>query len=185
MAPIVVIGILAAAAIKGGGFIWGASVFTSPLSEERRQHLLAHAETVLKKLEDSGRSPGPRKIASVRRDLALLSANVASGWTKPHEFRAAGRVANFMGWQHTRGAFAGVGELLRNSSGAFHTIYSDFLGKREHPALEAKVTIDLSGGSSWSSALRTAPAGRQCRAAADGARRSPRSVPCAGPSWRA
>ncbi len=142
MAPIVVIGVLTAVAIKGGGFIWGASVFTSPLSEERRQRLLDHAETVLKKLEDSSRSPGPRKIASVRRDLALLSANVARGWTTPHEFRAAGRVANFMGWQHTRGAFTGVGQLLRNSSGAFHTVYRDFFGKREYPALEAKVTVD-------------------------------------------
>ena len=31
----------------------------------------------------------------------------------------------------------------------------------------------------------TAPAGRRCRAAADSARRSPRSAPCAAPSWRA
>jgi hypothetical protein len=142
VAPIVVVGILAAAAIKGGSFIWGASVFTSPLSEERRQRLLDHAETVLKKLEEAGRSPGPAKVASVRRDLALMRANVARGWTKPHEFRAAGRVTNFMGWQHTRAAFVGAGELLRNSSGAFDTIYSDFFGKREHPILMVKGTID-------------------------------------------
>ena len=132
MAPIVVLGVLAAVAIKGGSFIWGASVSTSPLSEERRRHLLDHVETILKKLEEAGRSPGPAKVASVREDLALLRANVATGWTKPHEFRAATRLTNFMGWQHTKGAFAGVGELLRNSSGALGTVYGDWFGK-QHP----------------------------------------------------
>src|SRR5262249_44810806 len=56
MAPIVVLGVLAAIAVKGGSFIWGASVSTSPLSEARRRHLLDHADLVLKKLEEAGRS---------------------------------------------------------------------------------------------------------------------------------
>jgi hypothetical protein len=64
------------------------------------------------------------------------------GWTKPHEFRAACRVANFMGWQHTRGALAGVGGLLRNSSGAFHTVYSDFFGKWHHPVRQLNAAIE-------------------------------------------
>jgi hypothetical protein len=134
MAPIVVLGVLAAVALKGGSFIWGASVSTSPLSEERRRHLLDHVETILKKLDEAGRSPGAATVASVRHDLALLRENVAKGWTKPHEFRAATRVINFMGWEHTKGAFAGVGELLRNSSGSFDKVYGDWFGKRKQPA---------------------------------------------------
>ena len=134
MAPVVVLGILAAATIKGGSFIWAASIFTSPLSEHRRRQLLDHAETVLKKLEEVGPSPHSAKLASMRRDLALIRANVARGWTKPNEFRAASRVTNFMAWQHTRCAFAGIGELLRNTSGALDTVYGDFFGERNNPS---------------------------------------------------
>src|SRR5215472_2206479 len=103
MAPIVVLTVLAAIAFKGGSFIWGASVSTTPLSEERRRHLLDHADLVLQKLEDAGRLPGSGKAASVREDTALLRTNVAKGWTTPQEFRAATRVFNFMTWEHTKG----------------------------------------------------------------------------------
>jgi len=138
MAPIVILGVLAAIAFKGGSFIWGASVSTSPLSEERRRHLLDHADLVLKKLDDAGRLPGSGKAASVREDIALLRTNVAKGWTTPREFRAATRVFNFMTWEHTKGALAGVGELLRNSSDTFDTVYRDLIGNPEQPDARRK-----------------------------------------------
>jgi hypothetical protein len=133
MAPIVVLGVLAAIAFKGGSFIWGASVSTSPLSEARRRHLLDHADLVLKKLEEAGRSPGLGKAASVREDIALLRTNVARGWTTPREFRAATRVFNFMTWEHTKGGLAGLGELLRNSSSTFDRVYRDLFGDPKRP----------------------------------------------------
>jgi hypothetical protein len=133
MAPIFVLGVLAAVAFKAGSFIWGASVSTSPLSEARRRHLLDHADLVLKKLEDAGRSPGQGKTASVRQDIALLRTNVAKGWTTPQEFRAATRVFNFMTWEHTKGGLAGVGELLRNSSSTFDRVYRDLFGDPKPP----------------------------------------------------
>jgi hypothetical protein len=75
----------------------------------------------------------------VRDDIALLRTNVAKGWTTPQEFRAATRVFNFMAWEHTKGGLAGVGELLRNSSGTFDRVYRDLFGdpeRREAPRQE-------------------------------------------------
>jgi hypothetical protein len=145
MAPIVILGVLAAIAVKGGSFIWGASISTSPLSEERRRHLLDHAEIILKKLEEADRLPRHR-ATSVREDVALLRENVAKGWTNPHEFRAATRVFNFMGWEHTKGALAGVRELLRNS-GTIDTLYNDFFGKKaqRRPQGEVRPLLERDG----------------------------------------
>lgn len=111
----------AAILMKGTAVVWVGSIATSPLCEEKRRNLLNHTESVLAKLGEINHSPSPRKLDSLKADIALLRPSVRSGWVQPTEFAAASRIATYITWLHTKSSLSGITALTRNTVREIYT----------------------------------------------------------------
>src|SRR5262245_15625397 len=115
VAPLVVAGAVAYAAVHVGFGLLFMSRATSPLSAPWRKEFLDEIAGEIDTVERLELEPDLAKLAKMRHDLESLRLKVEEGWQEPHLYSIASRLSTYRAWKHATTGLEGSWNLTRNT----------------------------------------------------------------------